>query len=679
MFKKRNKSLIKRIAATLMALCCSVSFLVGCDDFESNTTTNNPSTTPSTDNSGNTSGGSSSGDSSGGGYEYDAQKVMLSSATSQYSDDYENSQIKASDLIENPILFVDPGEDGAFYTPNVNREDAVSTTFKEIYDKQISTFADDIIDRLCCVYKKIASLDASEFDYYGLSRSTAWKDELLSNLDSSIDIPWYNTDIADINYNPIAYNQTFSYSRNYTYAEIAGHYDGSWSLIDQLPVSWNISLFNSTTNKELLILNITETLAGVPLSTSYSTASYEYARKYVDHIGFTTTDSINIANMILNTYIGETALDYDATALTYLLQNSISTNKNLNDDLGFDQASADDEETGPAYRTRYSQMHNYKNYTNVITNLVYHCTHQKTDAEGSVYLYAQFPRIQIYEVDADVLQKNCELDTNEEVTEVYGFKNQILENLNIISVIMKPKQITGTKVNVHQYESGFSFVQAYVELFENAGAYSVTVTSSVIMNANGVSVKDSSNKDFSYTYNLLANEIPSESSDLHDSSMALYDTTKAKTEWVGNQMMAYGLDSNDNEITFNASDYGTLIDSKTHGTSPLYERYSLYTRQTIATGEGATEESGTRFVDIDNQNYQLEVGSAGYIPYFTRGGKNYAQINFSYSNIIDKATSTDMSGILKSVPLLVVQVSPDDYRWITGVASGSQVFPEYYY
>ncbi len=294
-----KKTILNKIVCVIMLFFCMFSFS-GCffgDDSSSS------SGTTSGGSSGGTSGGSSGGSSSGGGSGGSSSETEVDYGNPRRTD---YAQISIDDYYEGVAILTDATPSGKFYD---DYSKSVKT-FKELLDRQITSFCEYLVFGIQSVYGNIggAQTTLSAYDINILANQVLGESAVSPNTGAYVNTPEGQAYISKIN------NTTGTTQLKYDNAINGGYL---FKLVDESDPSKGGS-FSSEVNTsrkwanpgKLTVENLKNEISAFMIS-SGTASTYDSNLENIDHLGFTTIEASAIASYILQEIIGASNVSFD--------------------------------------------------------------------------------------------------------------------------------------------------------------------------------------------------------------------------------------------------------------------------------------------------------------------------------------------------------------------------------
>ena len=266
---------------------------------------------------------------------------------------------------------------------------------------------------------------------------------------------------------------TLNNSNKAYYAEFYTNPDVSTLNFDDDSARWECVLGLSTVEdammkapdliKEGLQMVIASALSGSEAGIEYRPDEYEEMLRKIDHLGFTTTDKLNIKNQILDKLIGTKVVKQDDSYLDDIRQSnelevSGKTRITVNnlEELFF--------QGGSSLNRDNTEWHNYKGYRVVIDDIVEAAMYAIGDSENMISetsetLFPGLPRAQIIKMDSwDLMDKQAEegdgnISEDEEIdpddiptdAESIKFEEKFDKFYKLIGILLMPKKVYGER------------------------------------------------------------------------------------------------------------------------------------------------------------------------------------------------------------------------------------------
>ena len=407
-----------------------------------------------------------------------------------------------------------------------------------------------------------------------------------------------------------------------------------------------------------------------------------------------TADRNAIEDYLLNIVIGEANIAYDNQILSDFVkvldeekdsangsveivvddETSKPTSVKLTGNLGFSKEAfvAEEELEISDYVNLFKSLHNYRAYELVIKAIVDNAVNVVfASDEGELAgkkVYTELPRLMIYTTPITILDGSQTTTTNDDYENVEITYNPDIKNLNIKSIILRPKDgivRSETICDEHQYAEGFNLTGIEAVFYTELG-YNVDIMVEIEGKANGVDIVKSDGTLYGYTEAIIGGEYPSGEYDQESGSSSGYpettmtnliDEDKAKEEWVGNQMLGYNGTSLEDVAWANVLATATPV--LREGTQTIiYTTYSLSARLN-ADGDLFT----LKDIIAKGANDEI-IYVRGYRPDL-KCGDNYLQMNLIQTNIVNQQSNTADPNVT-SVPITVLSLNPDIAVWVWG-------------
>ena len=327
-----KKTLFNKIVCVIMLFFCVFSFsgcFFGDDSSSSSGTTTGGSSGGGT---GGTTGGGTGG-TTGGGTGGTTGGGTGGGSSSETEADYGNprrtdyTKVSIDDYYEGVAILTDATPYGKFYDDHTK----TVKTFKELLDRQITSFCEYLVFGIKSVYGNTAGAQTtlSGYNINILTNQVLGENAISPNTSAYVNTPEGQAYISKIN------NTTGTTQLNYDNAINGGYL---FKLVDESDPSKGGS-FSSEVNTsrkwanpgKLTVENLKNEISAFMIS-SGTASTYDSNLENIDHLGFTTIEASAIANYILQEIIGASNVSYDNALkerfTTYFVSNLITTEEN---------------------------------------------------------------------------------------------------------------------------------------------------------------------------------------------------------------------------------------------------------------------------------------------------------------------------------------------------------------
>lgn len=400
---------------------------------------------------------------------------------------------KGAPLFGDAIVFVDPGSDGIFNDHYTGSD----MKFVDLVRRQIDYLAKILTQSISDFYINTDPLHTNKNYYSSISfagvegKVDMFPDEGVTDTLTSLNMldfktlatlaGIYNSDtLPKVGYKENSEDETtleedyFNFrmavfggyervvqpSGDTSFTGATGYKNDAWELLDNYGLrSADDEIPNIISNLEMeLKIRIASAVSGSEVPNGYTATAtrqkeaYEGLTQKIDHLGFTTTDKLNIINSVLENVIGKTKVDLDNSyrnTLGYTDESFIISKVDFDSKLN---------------------ERDYKSYTIVIKEMVNKATsatYEKVTSDGLVNekVFIEFPRISLMLVDIDYIMDNEpisedseEVDTGDGTTveipdvDPSEFENQKTtldekfdKYMKIVGVMLMPNAVTGDR------------------------------------------------------------------------------------------------------------------------------------------------------------------------------------------------------------------------------------------